>query len=176
MSLGLAQDSMLVLLLLGLCACTPPATTAPSPFAQALPAFALEDPGGTRHERDALLADGGLVVVVTSPTLASGDEQEAWNAALAAAAPAGARWVLLEDLSQSSFPDTALGRMKEKFDAARPPLLLLDLDGALRKALRVAEGATVVLVYDEHGALVHAEASEVSELRAKRVWAALGSS
>lgn len=142
-------------------------------YAAALPAFTLEDPAGKKHERDALLADGGLVVVVTAPTLACGEAQEAWNEALAAAAPGEGRWLLLEDLSQSAFPGTALGRMKDEFDPARSPLLLLDPDGALRKSLGVAEDATVVLVYDEEGALTHAQAGEASESGAEGAWAAL---
>lgn len=142
-------------------------------YAAALPAFTLEDPAGKKHERDALLAGGGLVVVVTAPTLACGDAQEAWNEALAAAAPGEGRWLLLEDMSQSAFPGTALGRMKDEFDPARSPLLLLDPDGALRKSLGVAEDATVVLVYDAKGALTHAQAGEASEGGAKGAWAAL---
>lgn len=98
-----------LLLLLGLAACvTAPAR--PATFAATLPAFTLKDPRGTTHERDALLAKGGLVLVSSAPTLASGDAQEAWNAALAAAAPPDGRWFLLEDMSQSSFPGTARGR------------------------------------------------------------------
>jgi len=166
------NDVTLLLLAPLLVGCAAPAA-APAAFTPALPAFALEDPRGTRHERDALLAEGGLLLVVTAPILAAGDAQEAWNDALAAAAPSGGRWLLVEDVSQSSFPGTALDRMREEFDPARPPLLLLDQDGALRTGLGVAEEATVVLVYDAKGALVHSDATEASTAGAASAWKAL---
>jgi len=81
---------------------------------------------------------------------------------------------VLEDLSQSYFPGTARGRMKEAFVPSRLPLLLIDEDGALRTSLGVGEDATVVLVYDALGALIHATAAEASVAGARAAWTALG--
>jgi hypothetical protein len=169
------RPSRLAVLVAALLACTCSAGDPPAArhFAATLPAFTLADPRGAQHGRDALLADdGGLLIIVTAPRMSQGDEQTAWNDAITAAAPAHARWLLLEDLSQSSFPGTALGRMKDEFDPAVQPLLLIDRDGALRTALGVAEDATVILVYDRHGALVSSETAEASPARAQRLWAA----
>lgn len=143
-------------------------------FAPQLPLFALKDPHDNRHERDQLLEQGGLLVVVTAPTVDDGRAQEAWNAALAATAPASARWVFLEDLSQSESKRAATNRMAEEFDPDRAPLLLVDTDGAVRRGMEVAEGQTVVLVYDQAGNLVFAETGEPSQERARRAWASLG--
>jgi hypothetical protein len=143
-------------------------------FAPQLPLFALEDPYDNRHERDQLLEHGGLLVVVTAPTVDHGRAQEAWNAALSATAPANARWVFLEDLSQSDLKRTASNRMAEEFDPDRAPLLLVDTDGAVRRGMEVDAGETVVLVYDQAGNLVFAETGEASPERARRAWASLG--
>ncbi len=143
-------------------------------FAPQLPLFALKDPHDNRHERDQLLEHGGLLVVVTAPTVDDGRAQEAWNAALAATAPANARWVFLEDLSQSEFKRAATDRMAEEFDPDRAPLLLVDTDGAVRRGMEVDEGQTVVLVYDQAGNLVFAETGQPSQERARRAWASLG--
>lgn len=142
-------------------------------FAPQLPLFALKDPHDNQHERDQLLEHGGLLVVVTAPTVDDGRAQEAWNAALAATAPANARWVFLEDLSQSDYKRAATNRMAEEFDPDRAPLLLVDTDGAVRRGMEVDEGQTVVLVYDQAGNLVFAETGEPSQERARRAWASL---
>lgn len=142
-----------------------------------LPDFSLRDPVGRLHTR-ATLARDGVVLVVTAPTVSEEDAQRGWDAQLRKARPraVGPRLVFVEDLDQSWFPDMAVEAMKESYVPGQDPVLLLDRRGSLRRALGVGEGATVVLVFDARGLLVHAERGEPATAAARRVWAALAAS
>ncbi len=157
----------LVLLLAG-------AAVADEGFAQRLPDFHLKDPAGREHTRAELLPKG-LVLVVTAPTVDNEDDQRGWDEELQKARPAGAegRLVFVEDLSASWVPGLALQGMKREFRDGVEPLLVVDEEGALRRALHVERGKTVVLVYDAAGKLVHDETGDPAAHRAARSWAAL---
>lgn len=144
-------------------------------LARELPAFALEDPLGTRHDIHQV-AKRGLILVVTAATQAQGDAQEGWNDQLVATMPAGGpRLVLLEDLGPGLFDDTARERMREEYDPHRPPLLLIDPQGQARRALGVEEDATVVLAYRPDLRLASVERGEASREGAERLWSSLQS-
>jgi hypothetical protein len=146
-------------------------------FARTLPSFTLQDPLGQRHDKDTVIGGGKPVVfVVTAPTLGSGGDQKDWNDALVKSAPAGAKVILIEDMSQSNFKGRALDRMRKDFEPNGQTLLLLDDQGTVRKQLGVGEGETVVLVYDAQGNLVHADQSDASVERARQIWSAAQSS
>jgi hypothetical protein len=138
-----------------------------------LPAFSLRDPAGATHTRERI-AQNGLVLVVTAPTAANEDVQRGWDEALRRARPqrARARLAFLEDLDQSWFPDEAIEAMREEYVAGGEPVLLLDRDGGVRRALGVAVDATVVLAFDAQGTLRHAEPAAPSAAGARRAWAA----
>lgn len=121
--------------------------------AQTLPRLRLADPRGAVHRLDEL---GPVILVVSAPTADAEADQRDWDEALAATRPASAdaRVVFVEDLSQSWFPELAREAMRDAFDPARGPLVLIDEDGGARRALHVDEDATVVLVYDGRGRLV----------------------
>ncbi len=119
-----------------------------------LPVFSLIDAHGQTHASTELL-EGGLVLVVTSPTLSSQDAQEGWSEVLVkqASKELAREVVFLEDISVSWFPNKARSRMKEDSSPTEPPLLLLDEDGSLCRQLGVPEEETWLLVFDESGRL-----------------------
>ncbi|MCO5170228.1 MAG: hypothetical protein M9894_28160 [Planctomycetes bacterium] len=126
------------------------------------------------HTR-ASLGGGGLILVVTAPTLASEDAQRGWDDHLRATRPADVRGrvAFLEDLDQSWFPDMAVRAMRETYDPGSDPVLLLDRKGAIRRALGVERGATVLFVFDATGERRHRDASDPSAAGARRAWDAL---
>jgi hypothetical protein len=135
-----------------------------------LPEFSLKDPRGRVFTRKDLLVDGA-VVVATAPTLNNKGVQEQWSKLLKAAKHRNkGRLVFLEDLSQSSFKETARRGMRKQSDAGEEPLLLIDPEGALRKKLGVEKKDTVVLVYDKRGKLVHEEKGKPSQRAAAQIW------
>jgi hypothetical protein len=139
-------------------------------YAQELPDFSLSDPDGVKHTKQGVLKDG-VVLVVTAPILSQSDEQADWAKMLAdSRSGAKAQLVFLEDMQPSNFKGTARSRMKARFKEGQSLLLLLDEKGKLRKALKVTEEATVVLVYDPHGKLTYAQSGKPSEERASAVW------
>ena len=144
--------------------------------AEQLPEFTLDDPHGTQHA-SADLAKHGLVLLISAPTLDNADAQSDWADALLAERPEGTsvRFVLLQDMSVSWFEDTALERMREEDDPEAPPVLLIDVDGEVRRTLGVEEEATVVLVFDAQGKLVKRVAESASPERAQEIWAAVTS-
>lgn len=160
-------SSLLVLLLAG-------AAVGGEGFAQRLPDFHLKDPAGREHTRAEVLTKG-VVLVVTAPTVDNEDDQRGWDEELRKARPADAegRLVFVEDLSASWVPGLALEGMKREFRDGVEPLLVVDEEGALRRALHVERGKTVVLVYDAAGKLVHDETGDPAAHRAARTWASL---
>lgn len=145
-------------------------------YAEELPDFSLRDPDGIKHTKKSVLKDG-VVVVVTSPILSQSDEQEDWAKMLAdSRSGAKAQLIFLEDMQPSNFKVTARSRMKKQFKPGQALLLLLDEKGKLRRALKVTEEDTVVLVYDTHGKLIHAESGKPSAERASAVWKKLSES
>lgn len=63
--------------------------------------------------------------------------------------------------------------MKRQSDPGIEPLLLIDPKGEMRKKLGVKEEATVVLVYDKKGRLVHEERGKPSKESASQIWKSL---
>jgi hypothetical protein len=135
----------------------------------AMPRFSLQDPRG-RTVTEAAFAGRSGVLVVTTPTVDQGGAQEGWSRALDALdwPDRGPWYAFLEDLSQSWFKDLALGEIRAKYDP--PPPFLIDVDGALRKALGVPASATMVLVFDPRGKLVLVERGAPTAERGRAVW------
>lgn len=133
-----------------------------------LPALKLKDPLGQEHTQAALEARGA-VMVVTAPTHAQGDAQQAWNAALEAARgdARGPVLVFLEDMSQSWFRPLVLSRMRESYKPGSGLLLLLDEGGVTRKALGVPENTTMAFAFAPGGRLVAVETQAASAARAQ---------
>jgi len=92
------------------------------------------------------------VLVVTAPTYHTEKAQRAWGDLLPAAQPKGkGRLVFLEDMTASSFKDTAKKQMRKEFKEGVPPLLLLDEDGHVRTALGVPKDETWILAFAAAG-------------------------
>ena len=139
-------------------------------YAQELPDFSLPDPDGIKHTKKSVLKDG-VVFVVTSPILSQSDEQKDWAKMLAdSRSGAKAQLIFLEDMQPSNFKGAARSKMKQQFKPGQALLLLLDEKGKLRRGLKVTEEDTVVLVYDTHGKLIHAESGNPSAERASAIW------
>jgi hypothetical protein len=139
-----------------------------------LPDFRLEDPAGAFHTRD-VLARGGLVLVVTAPIITAERAQRGWDEHLGRERPpaTSGRLAFLEDLSQSWVKPMVLIAMRREYVAGKEPVLLLDTDGAVRKALGVAKGATTVFVFDATGASRATETGPPTSEAARRLWAAI---
>jgi len=138
-----------------------------------LPQFVLADPNGRKHASSELLKDG-LVLVVTEPTYHAEKAQRAWGDLLPAAQPKGkGRLVFLEDMTASSFKDTAKKQMRKEFKEGVPPLLLLDEDGHVRTALGVPKDETWILAFAAGGQQRLMEKGAPSAAAAQRLWAAV---
>ena len=138
-----------------------------------LPEFSLKDPRGKIVTKKDILKNG-VIFVVTAPILSDKKEQEDWAKYLKTARHKGkARLIFLQDMSPSSFKGTALSEMKKQSDPGMDPLLLIDPKGETRKKLGVKEEATVVLVYDKKGRLVHEERGKPSQKSASLIWKSL---
>lgn len=139
-------------------------------FAQTLPNFSLKDPVEKTFTK-AGLSKNGLVLVVTAPILSDESAQKGWDRYLSKAkAGSKAKWVYIEDMQPSLFKGQAMSGMKKDYVSGRQPILLLDTDGKLRRALGVSEKSTVVLVYDGNGKLIHSETGQPSSKAAEAVW------
>jgi hypothetical protein len=140
-----------------------------TPWPIALPQLRLADPFG--HEvTDAQLVSHGLVVVATAPTQAQSEAQLGWHAALKGLTSAdGPALAMLEDMSQSWFKPLVISRMKESWRPGSSTLLLLDESGVTRKALGVAENATVAFAFARGGKLVAVETGAPTAERAERL-------
>jgi hypothetical protein len=138
-----------------------------------LPQFVLADPNGKKHASGELLK-GGLVLVVTAPTYHTEKAQRVWGDLLPAAQPKGkGRLVFLEDMTASSFKDTAKKQMRKEFKEGVPPLLLLDEDGHVRTALGVPKNETWILAFAAGGEQRLVEKGAPSAAAAQRLWAAV---
>jgi hypothetical protein len=145
-----------------------------SPFPQTLPAFTLQDPLGKTFASAALVRRG-LVVVVTAPTYSQGDAQESWDRAFDGLAWSedGPTFAMVQDMSQSWFRKTVLGRMREKYDGKSPPWLLLDEDGSVRRAFGLEKNATVAFAFSPGGRRLAVETGAGTKERAERLLAAV---
>jgi hypothetical protein len=118
-----------------------------------LPEFSLKDPAGVAHTHRTLL-ERGAVVIVTIPNIKHGDVQSHYVKHLKTQLPDdGPLLVIVEDLSQSSVRGMAVRSMRAKYRPGESTLLLLDEDGALRRALEVPADETVVLIFNAQGRL-----------------------
>ena len=137
-----------------------------------LPQFVLADPDGKKHASSEVLK-GGLVLVLTAPTYHTEKAQRGWGDLLPAAMPKGkGHLVFLEDITASSFKDTAKKQMRKEFKEGVPPLLLLDEDGHVRTALRVPKDETWILAFTADGQRRLVEKGSPGAEAAKRLWAA----
>jgi hypothetical protein len=142
----------------------------PSSFSPTLPAFRLVDPLG-RTFSDAALSERGAIVIVTAPTLSQGDAQVAWSEALHVLEPGeqGPVRVMLQDMSQSWFRPIVMSKMKERYRADGPVVLLLDEGGVTRKALGVGEAVTMAFAVAPGGRVVAVETGAGTPERAKKL-------
>ena len=133
----------------------PPVRGQEGSFAAKLPEFSLKDPKDEVYGRQELLARGA-VLVVTVPNIKHAAFQAQWKKRLLKTPwPAeGPRLVFVEDLSQSAMQVLVSQFMKEKYERG-PTLLLVDVTGHFRRALRIQQDETVILIYDRNGGLVH---------------------
>ena len=135
-----------------------------------LPSFSLLDPANKTFNSQDLLKNG-LVIVVTAPTLSNSGAQNRWNEFLLKHMKGSkARLVFLEDMTPSSFKETALKEMRKEYVEGQPPILLLDHTGDVRKKLGAMENKTVILVYNNKGELIHFEKEKPNDARAKIIW------
>jgi len=81
--------------------------------------------------------------------------------------------VFLEDMTASSFKDTAKKQMRKEFKEGAPPLLLLDEDGHVRTALGVPKNETWIFAFDAGGQQRLVEKGAPSAAAARRLWAAV---
>lgn len=135
-----------------------------------LPAFSLQDVSGVTHTQDDFLAHGG-VIIVTAPSLSQGEHQTAWDKALGPYPwPAGGpRFAMVQDMSQSWFRGVVLSSMKERYDPKLQPWLLLDEQGAVRRAFGVGEDLTVAFAFAPGGRRLGVETGQGSKERAARL-------
>jgi len=145
------------------------AGTAPV-WPQMLPRIRLLDPLGTEF-RDDHLKPRGVVMVVTAPIQSQGSAQQAWHDLLVAShkGEQGPAVVMLEDMSQSWFRPVVLARMKDVYRPGTAALLLLDENGATRKAMGVSEDATVAFAFAPGGKLAAVETGAASHERAAKL-------
>lgn len=134
-----------------------------------LPGFELKDPLGKFHKSDDLYKHG-LILVVTAPTLHNSGAQNGWDKYLTGKT-GKATLVFLEDMEPSDFKKKALKEMKKDFHEDKPPLLLIDDDGRIRKKVGAERNATEVLVYDKKGGLIFREKGKPSDTAAKAILA-----
>ena len=145
-------------------------------FTRILPDSKLPEANAGVRSLAALAKEGGIVLVVTAPTRKNGDAQQGWSEQLMATHPGGkARLVFVEDFGPSWFPDTALTRIREEANPAHDPVMLIDKDGKVRKALAAPEDATVVLVYRTNLSLALVIDGKPSRSAAETAWRALSS-
>jgi len=142
-------------------------------FAKTLPAFSLKDPNGKTFSAKTL-SKKGLVLVVTAPIMSNEGDQKGWDEQLRQAKHGcSGRLVFLQDMTPSSFKDTAIDAMKKDYRPGVEPLLLIDQSGKVRASLKVGEKATVVLVYNSSRRLVYAETGPPSASAAQKAWGSL---
>lgn len=145
-------------------------------IATTLPAFSLLDPEGRRFdEREA--CGNGAILVVTMPNIRNGPAQNGWFDLLRDTdrVPA-ARVVFLEDMTDVSLRALKIARMRQMYDPAREPLLLLDEGGVVRRALGAPENRTTLLVYGPDGRLVHVDRESPSRAGVLEAWKRLEAS
>ncbi len=141
----------------------------PAPWPDVLPRLRLLDPLGTEFSHEQL-TPRGVVLIVTAPTQAQADAQQAWRDALHLHAKytTGPAVVMIEDMSQSWVRPLVLARMKQVY---RPGgiVLLLDESGATHKSFGVAENSTVAFAFTRGGKLGAVETAPASHERALRL-------
>jgi hypothetical protein len=137
---------------------------------KSLPELKLDDPLGNTFTEDNF-TERGVVVVATAPSLSQGDAQQTWDAAFRGARRGadGPQVVMLEDMSQSWFRGPVLDRMRASYKSGQTLVLLLDEDGAIRKALGVPENATVAFAFAPGGQLAAVETQGGTVERARKL-------
>ena len=142
--------------------------------AQPIPDVTLPDPEGGKHHLPTLAKSGGLVLVITSPTLDDKSAQEAWSRLLASARGANqGAFVMVEEMEDAFLKSIALHEMKENWKPGDVPLLLVDHSGKLCAKLDVSEDETAVLAYNHKGVLVKRYTGPPSKARAQAMWSAI---
>ncbi|MBI3830171.1 MAG: hypothetical protein HY291_11680 [Planctomycetes bacterium] len=141
--------------------------------AKALPEFKLKDPAGAEHAQGEVQERGALVIV-TIPNVKHSVPQDQWARWVTKKGwkKDGPRLVFIEDLSQiesAKVKETALAKLKDRFEPGKNPLLLLDPAGEVRKAFGVNVDETVVVLVNKKGAVVKSWEGEPSIEAAKEI-------
>jgi len=114
------------------------------------------------------------VLVVTAPTYHTEKAQRHGAIFFPRRSPKGrGRLVFLEDMTASSFKDTAKKQMRKEFKEGVPPLLLLDEDGHVRTALGVPKDETWILAFAAGGQTTAGGERRSQCGCAQRLWAAV---
>jgi hypothetical protein len=122
----------------------------------------------------ALAKEGGAVLVVTAPTHKNGDAQQGWAEHLLTLQPSGkAHLVFIEDFGPSWFPGIARDEIRKRDNPYADPVMLIDEEGRVRKALGAREDETIILVYRADLGLALAIEGEPSRAAAEKAWRAL---
>lgn len=140
---------------------------------KALPEFKLKDPAGAEHAQGDLKERGALVII-TIPNVKHSAPQDQWARWVTRKGwkKDGPRLVFVEDLSQlndGKIKETALAKLKDRFETGKNPLILLDLDGAARKAFGINVDETVVVLVNKKGEVVKSWEGEPSIEAAKEI-------
>ena len=142
--------------------------------AQEVPDISLPDPRGWKHNLQALARAGGLVLVISAPTLEDRSAQEAWSKLLSdTKGPDNGTFVMVEDMRDAFIKSIALHDMKEDWKPGDVPLLLVDNTGTLYSVLGVRSEETVVFVYDTAGKRIERYAGVPSRAQAEAIWGLL---
>ncbi len=142
-----------------------------SVHAQEAPDITLPDPRGGKHNLRALAQSGGLVLVISAPTLEDRSAQEAWSRFLSdAKGSSKGTFVMVEDMQDAFIKSIALHEMKEDWKPGDVPLLLVDRTGRLYSILGVRSEETVVFVYDTAGKRIKRYAGPPGKVEAAATW------
>jgi len=145
--------------------------TAVSAFAQGVPDITLQDPHGGTHNLKALAGAGGLILVISSPTLEERSAQEKWTKLLSDTRESNrGTFVLVEDMGDAFLKSIALHEMKEEWKPGDVPLLLVDNGDTLNSVLDVHSEETVIFAYDKRGKRVKCYAGVPSKNEARAIW------
>lgn len=126
-------------------------------YAPTMPAFSLKDPADKVHTDKAYRA-GPAVVIVTIPNVKHGEYQSRWSRYLLKKGWPNPKVpiIFVEDISQTgSIKEKALAGLKKSYKPDKPPVLLLDMTGQVRRSFRVRNDETVLLVYNKEGRVIY---------------------
>ena len=137
-----------------------------------LPAFKLKDPLGKEHTQEDLKRRGALIIV-TIPNVKHAAPQDQWGRWITKKGwkKDGPLLVFIEDLTQvaEGLREKALSELKDKYREDKQPLILLDVDGTVRKSFGVTMDETVVVLSNKEGKVVHVAQEEPTIEKVKEI-------